>query len=80
MKVFVWQKIENCTEHYHSEGGVVVFAETEERARWLANQDRIENGWTEQGCRIDPTEMPDYVAECPGADEKVFVFPNAGCC
>lgn len=30
MKVFVWSDVGQCTDSYHSGGGVVVFAETEQ--------------------------------------------------
>ncbi len=33
MKVFVWADVSRCSYSYHSGGGVVVFAETEQRAR-----------------------------------------------
>ena len=49
-----------------------MFAETEERARELANQ--------KDGCSIKETETPDDVREVVGGDEAVFIMPNAGCC
>lgn len=72
MKVFVWHGVENCSDNYHSDGGVVVFAENEERARELAN--------SESGCSIKDEEMPDEVREVFGGGERVFIMPNAGCC
>lgn len=72
MQVFVWQRIENATNNYHSAGGLVVFAETEERARELAN--------AESGCNLLADEVPDDVRDVAGGDEKVFIMPDAGCC
>lgn len=72
MNIYIWQRIEKATEDYHSEGGVVVFAETEERARELANSD--------EECKIKPEEMPDHVRPCADGPELVFIFPDAGCC
>jgi len=72
MKVFVWERIDNATDNYHSEGGLVVFAETEERARELAN--------AQSGCKLMPEEAPDEVRDVDGGEEKVFVMPDAGCC
>lgn len=72
MKVFVWERIEECTGSYHSEGGLVVFAESEERARELAN--------AQTGCKLKPSEMPDEIRECADGPERVFVMPDAGCC
>ena len=73
MKVFIWKRIEQASSNYHSEGGVVVFAETEARARELASAD----GST---CEIGPTELPDEVRDVVGGEETVFIFCDAGCC
>lgn len=72
MKVFVWSSVEKCSDAFHSGGGVVVFAETEERARELAN--------LRDGCDVAPDEQPDDVREVSGGDEAVYIMPNAGCC
>jgi hypothetical protein len=72
MKVFVWERAEHVTNNWHTEGGLVVFAETEDRARELANAER--------GCELKPEESPDEVRDVAGGEEKVFVMPDAGCC
>lgn len=72
MKVFVWSDVGQCTDCYHSGGGVVVFAETERRARELAN--------AHEGCAIQENEVPDDVRDVAGGDERVFIMPDAGCC
>lgn len=72
MKIFIWERVGQCSCNYHSEGGVTVFAETEERARELANN--------EYGCNITLEEIPDLVADVDYTSEKVFIFPDAGCC
>ena len=68
MKVVMWQRIRQATDSYHSEGGVVVFAETEERARALANE--------QPGCQIGNAEMPDQVRIVEGGAEMVFIMPR----
>lgn len=72
MNVYVWHQIERASDSYHTEGGVVVFADSEERARTLAN-DR-------EGCHISESEKPDEVRACSNGNERVFIMPNAGCC
>ncbi len=72
MKVFVWERIEQATNNYHTEGGVVVFADTEERAREMAN--------LRNGCSIAPSEKPDDVRDVAGGNEAVWIMPDAGCC
>ena len=70
MKVFVWNRIENASRSWHSEGGLVVFAETLERAIVLAN---------EKYAFPTEAEKPDEVREVDG-DEACYVMPDAGCC
>ena len=72
MKVFVWARVGKCSDNYHEDGGVVVFAETEQRAREIANG--------EEGCAIREDEHPDDVRDVVGGDEAVFIMPDAGCC
>ena len=72
MKVFIWNNVNQCSNNWHSDGGVVVFADTEERAREIAN--------LEDGCNIAPNEQSDDVREVVGGEERVYIFPNAGCC
>lgn len=71
MKVFVWNRVDKCSDNWHSEGGVVAFAETEERARELANVG---------GCYIQLNEKPDDVRDVLCGPEKVYWMPDAGCC
>lgn len=72
MKVFVWAYVDKCSDSYHTEGGVVVFADTEERAREIAN--------AIEGCSIRSDEMPDEVRDVSGGNELVLIMPDAGCC
>ena len=72
MKVFIWHRVSKCSDSYHEEGGVVVFANTLPRAREIAN--------AVKGCQIRPDEKPDEVRECGEGPERVFIMPDAGCC
>lgn len=72
MRVFIWEKVNQCSNNYHSEGGVVVIADNLKRAVEIANQ--------VQGCDIQSSEMPDDVYSIIADEEKVFIFPDAGCC
>ena len=78
MKVFVWQRIQHATSHYHPQGGVVVFAENVQRARELAAQNSTDEGKPE--CVITVDEAPDAVREVVGGEEAVYIMPDAGCC
>jgi len=72
MKIFIWEGVEECTGAYHSNGGVIVFAENEKEARELA--------LSEQDAKISDDEKPNYVRDVVGDEKKVFIFPDAGCC
>jgi len=73
MKVFVWKRIASCTANWHKEGGIVVFAETEERARKIAISKKY-------SCEILEHEKPDEIREVVGGEEKVYRFQDTGCC
>ena len=72
MYIFIWKKVDQCSNNYHSTGGVVVIAEDQQKARELANQ--------QTGCSIRDDEIPDYCCEIVTQQARVFIFPNAGCC
>lgn len=76
MMVFIWKSVNQCTNNYHSGGGVVVFADDIIRARELANNI--------PGCNISEYEEPNdvrYVVGISGHDgEIVYIMPDAGCC
>lgn len=72
MRVFLWQYVENATNNYHSGGGVFVIAETEARARELAN--------AIDGCCIGEYEDPTEVLDVLGGREVVYIMQDAGCC
>lgn len=71
MKVFVWHRVEQCSDSYHTEGGIVVFAENERRAREIA---------TSGNTKIQEAELPDEIRDCADGPELVFYMPDAGCC
>lgn len=73
MKLFMWERVKKLTSNYHPDGGLVVIAENETRARQL---------FAEQagaGTELPAEQAPDVVRETEGP-EGVWVFPDAGCC
>lgn len=81
MKAFLWHEVESVTAQYHPGGSVLIVAESIERAREIA----VFRDWsTSAGALVDmkmPLEAePDLVLQAEGQPEKVWVFPNAGCC
>jgi hypothetical protein len=71
MKLFVWNDVTKATDNYHDGGGIVVIADSLERARELIEQ-------KSPGCSA-ATEDPDLVRECEG-QEYIAVHRDAGCC
>lgn len=72
MNVYIWERVGRCSDNWHPEGGVVVFAESLDEARALANKT--------EGCAISDAEQPDAVRQCADGEKKVFIMPDAGCC
>ncbi len=44
MKIFVWERLEQATDNWHPEGGVMVVAETVEHAKDLAQKQGVTFG------------------------------------
>lgn len=65
MKTFIWERIEQLTDNYHPGGGLVIIAESLERAKTLLPNITL--------------PVPDYMTD-GGIEEKVFIFPDSGCC
>lgn len=75
MKLFVWDDVENVSGNYHDNGGLVVIAETLQRAHEIISE---ATKHAEKPCGA-LTAAPDFIRECEGP-EYVSVHPNAGCC
>lgn len=71
VKLFVWERVDQLTTNWHPEGGLVIIAESLDAARELI-KDRVKCGAL--------TKDPDYTTSVYGKEEKVFIFPDAGCC
>ena len=76
MKVFIWKNIKKLTDNYHSDGGLVIVAETLQRAIELAEARGVEFS---KGDYDELTPSNVYNTD-DSAEEKVFIFPDAGCC
>lgn len=73
MKVFVWKYLDNVSYNYHTEGGLMVVAESLEEAIELAEG-------SGEGVVVG-NEKPDFVFQVEGeATPVVVTFPDAGCC
>ena len=77
MNIYIWELIgQGLTSNYHSGGGVAVVAPTRERADELLRESA--RGDDPLDGELDPV---DAIYELDGDyEEKVFIFPDAGCC
>uniref|UniRef100_A0AAU6VZJ0 Uncharacterized protein n=2 Tax=unclassified bacterial viruses TaxID=12333 RepID=A0AAU6VZJ0_9VIRU len=66
MKVYIFNYVDEITSNYHDGGGLVVVAESLERAKEMFPQ-------------IGDT-APDDILETSEKFEKSYIFPDAGCC
>ena len=73
MTIFIWNNVGNLTDNYHDDGGLVVIAASLDAAKV-----QIENA-CQKGCTA-LKDTPDFQASVEANEEKIFMFPNAGCC
>lgn len=81
MNIYVWKYVGGLTSAYHDEGGVLAVAATKERAVELIEA-AAENYDDDCPARRSAglAEDPDLVLPTEPADERVMIFPDAGCC
>lgn len=73
--MFVWENVSGLTTSYHDGGGTVVIAESLDAARDLLKSDGVVSSGSEVF-----TQEPDYTASVVSEEDRVFIFPDAGCC
>lgn len=94
--MFVWNDIYDVSTNYHNNGGLGVIAESLDAARLLLNtpfqaEYKIFGGgtrWVEErhvpeNCEaftVDPDIAVPVKETDPEIADRVFVWPNAGCC
>ena len=71
--LFIWQRVKNATEHYHTEGGIIATGSTLEEAR-----ERMRLYKVPADCKAFTGE-PDKTIET-GEVDLVMVFQDSGCC
>lgn len=77
MKYWILRCKEGLTSNYHSQGSAIVKADSEEEARRLLseyNQQRRAGTWW------DDDAPPLKIESCEPAKDRIYIFPDAGCC
>lgn len=74
MQVFIFPHLEQVSGNYHTNGGAVIIAENDEKARQLAEQT--------DGLQISESEWQtaEVFTISGDAPPKVYIYPDAGCC
>lgn len=76
MQLFLFRRIEQVSENYHPEGGLVIVANDLEGAMSLIREDEHIKPTGEEWTKVIVYElMPGH-----GYQPAVYVFPDAGCC
>lgn len=82
MILFIWQRMEKVTNAYHDEAGVAVVALDQNRARAMIEKyrdDHFRKDWSDAGVSAEIKE-PDATYPVVATEERIFVFPDNGCC
>lgn len=73
--MYVWESVNELTNNYHDGGGLVIISNDLESARELLKQSISLKSKCE-ALKVDP----DYVTSVTAEKDKIFIFPNEGCC
>ena len=86
MFVYIFEDVSELTDRYHDGGGLVIIANNRKQAKKLAENYIEPVPWGSKNCYIklsdeDLANVKVYSLNPDRAHkEKVFVFPDAGCC
>ena len=74
MKIYVFERIDKCSDNYHEEGGLVVIAKDVEHAKELLKTDNSIEVTDKEWEDVESFALADNV------EPKFWVMPDAGCC
>ena len=91
MQVFIWVDISAVSYNYHDDGGIVIVAESIERAREMMRVIGDHEEYDHKAGKSIPvsnvpstcaafTEEPLLILDTTHSKEEMFIFPDAGCC
>lgn len=73
MNVYIFEHIDKLTQNYHNEGGLVIIAKDKKSAKKLIN--------TNTHIEVTAKEWENVIIYSVNAtEEKLYIFPDAGCC
>ncbi len=74
MKIFIFEYINQCSDSYHSEGGVVIIAKNKAHVKRLIKDHPEIEITDEEWKKVEKFELSDNTAP------QIWVMPDAGCC
>lgn len=93
MKIYIFDNVDNCSDNYHSDGGIAILANTrteaEEKYINLAKKLVEKDDYTEDLSGKLVFEADILNEKCYDVDnayrydkwnDNMYVFPDAGCC
>lgn len=86
MKIFIFEDVKELTSNYHEDGALIIIAENLDRALQMARTHTDDYSWRPEADRhhikltAEEIEKVKVYELANDAEEKLFIFPNAGCC
>jgi len=81
MKMYLWERLDQVSENYHCEGGLVVIAKDKKEVKKLIKAKNEAEEWGPD-IEIKDEEWKDVkIFEMnENNNPEIFYFPDAGCC
>lgn len=78
MKYWILRCEKGLTSNYHSRGSALVKADSEEEARRILSEYNQENRKVNDSWWDDTPPLK--IESCEPAKDRIYIFPDAGCC
>lgn len=82
MKLYVYNYLYNLTDNYHNGGGAVVVTDRDPRVVLQEHREATRDDYyqDEPLQEIGSEDVTPLVYEVAETEERVIIFPDAGCC
>lgn len=74
MKIYIFRRLDQVSDNYHSEGALLVVAKDKRELKRLVEQEKYVTISDDEMRELESYEL------FKKYEPKVFVFPDAGCC
>lgn len=82
MKIFIFESVGQLTPNYHSGGALIIIAETLEKSLLMAKEYRTKYSFETHDINLTEEEINNVKTFelKKDTEEKIFIFPDSGCC